>query len=709
MKTRSQVGWMFVGMLVLALPGALLAASPPGLIHYQGVLRSAADAPLTGTYDMVFSFFDVAAGGDPVLVDTHDAAGGSAVVVTGGLFSVPLGGGTVTDGSGPGTYSSLEAVFQDHTSVYVEVRVGVETLAPRTQVLASAYALHAATAQSAQTAQTSNELGGQPSAFYLDTSPTRQAKYGTARFQSPDTGYSVFEAVHTGGVPTAAGYFEDNAFTGRAWLAGGNRGIQAYGSEFGGYFESTGWGARVYLAMDSMGLEARPAANAGACAGRFIGQFDGASHNAILGCNGGTGVDGYGNPGGHFLSNWGGTGEAYLGYGDEGVHGYGTFAGGFFVDTNSSSWVRTSYSTYKVQGSGSVSFVQNHPYDKGKVIVYAAPEGDEVAVYTRGTARLVDGEARVKLGETFALVANPDVGLSANVTPIGDPVPLAVVEKSTSEIVVRGPARSDVEFDYIVWGLRIGFESQSIVQPKTIEAAVPAMTEHEASYAADPSLRGLNALERFKGMRKGNAKDSGEALDLTRAGALLAAIGVYDPARDGQVEPLPVPGPPAVLPSHEAPSQARPGAPGEPEAREGSPASQASEHPAPAIAAAPEARPWLASFAASGVIEAGDVVVLDPLVAGAVKRCDSAGDRGLVGVAAAPDLEGTVNVAVATILDVLVDAELGAVAPGDLLTTSATPGAAMRSPVAEAGTILGKALEPLDSGVGTIRVLLMPR
>jgi hypothetical protein len=678
------------------------------LIQYQGVLRSAADEPLTGSYDMVFSFFDAETAGSEILVDSHSAAGGSAVVVAGGLFSIQLGGGTVADGSGPGTYASLDPVFRDYSSVYVEVRVGAETLAPRTRVVASPYALNAATAQS------TSQLNGQPSNFYLDTSPTWQTKSGSVRLESADSGHEPLEAVHAGGTPGAAGYFEDNAFTGRAWLASGNRGIEAYGSEVGGYFESTGWGAKVFLAMDSMGLEARPAVNMGACAGRFIGSYDGTGHNAILGCNGGTGVDGYGNPGGHFHSNWGWTGEANLGYLDDGVHGYGNYTGGYFADTNSSAWVFVGYSTYKVWGSGSVSFAQNHPYDKGKVIVYAAPEGDEVAVYTRGTARLVGGEARVKLGETFALVANPDVGLSANVTPIGDPVPLAIVEKSTSEIVVRGPARSDVEFDYIVWGLRIGFESQSIVQPKTHEARIPAMNDHEANYRADPSLRHFNALERFKGMHPGRKWEDG--VDLARSRRLVEAIGTYDPSRDGPPEPLHGRGRPAGPPDPEA-SQlggagagAAAGTPAAGAAATGAAREPAAAEPrAPAIAAAAVRDPWLELLPASRTIQAWDVVVLDPLVAGAVMPCDAAVDRNLVGVAVASDQGGAAEIAVATIREVRVDAGFGAIAPGDLLTTSTTPGAAMLATVAEPGTILGKALEPLEAGVGTIRVLLMPR
>ncbi|HZM69591.1 MAG TPA: hypothetical protein VFB95_04395 [Candidatus Cryosericum sp.] len=147
------------------------------------------------------------------------------------------------------------------------------------------------------------------------------------------------------------------------------------------------------------------------------------------------------------------------------------------------------------------------------------------------------GEARVRLGDTFALVANPDIGLSAHVTPLGEPVPLAIAGKSTSELIVRGPAGSNAEFDYIVWALRIGFESQSIVQPKSREARVPSMAEHEASYKAHPSLRAFNALERFKGMRPAG-RPWNETADLARSKQLLQAVGTYDPERDGSVQSL---------------------------------------------------------------------------------------------------------------------------------------------------------------------------
>ena len=682
--------------LLLALPTALLAASPPPLINYQGVLRGMEDEPLTGSYDMTFRFFDAETGGVEILVDRHLAADAQAVIVDGGLFSVGLGSGTVADGSGPGTYTSLDAVFLDFDQVWLEVQIGAETLSPRTRVLATPYALNATNAA------TADMLGGQSSSFYLNTSPAWQWKDGALRLQSPDDSHAALEAVHTGGTANAAGRFEDNGFSGRAWVAEGDRGLRAYGSEYGGYFEQTDlFGSRAYLASEQTGIRAYAGTNGGSSAGRFFGTYDGMSHLAFLGISGGAGVWGYGYPGAYFNTAW--TGEAYLAYGDEGMHGYGTFVGGYFVDTDSSSWVRTAFSTYKVQGSGTVSFVQNHPYEKDKVIVYAAPEGDEVAVYTRGTGRLVNGEARVRLGDTFELVANPDVGLTAHATPIGDPVPLAVVEKSTSEIVVRGPKGSNGEFDYIVWGLRVGFESQSIVQPKSAEARVPAMDDHEANYRADPSLRRYNALERFKAMHPGRTWD--DAVDLARAKRLLDAVGVHDPRRDG------------LVPARAAHGLARtgsvPGGPAPPESREPTPTQVAApeagaDGPAP-IAAATVRDPWTESFPASAAISAGDVLVLDPIVAGAVRPCHGAADQTLVGVAAGPDFDGRIEVALAMIHEVRVDAAYGAIVPGDLLTTSATPGAAMRATADGPGTILGKALEPLEAGVGTIRVLLMPR
>ena len=127
--------------LLASFATSALAISPPPLINYQGVLRDSANRPLTGTYDMVFRFFDVPAGGNAILVDSH--IGGGGVVVSGGLFNAHLGGGSISDGPAPGTVTSLAEVFPAYAEVYLEVQVQGEVLAPRTRVLSSAYALAA--------------------------------------------------------------------------------------------------------------------------------------------------------------------------------------------------------------------------------------------------------------------------------------------------------------------------------------------------------------------------------------------------------------------------------------------------------------------------------------------------------------------------------------------------------------------------------------
>jgi hypothetical protein len=80
-------------------------------------------------------------------------------------------------------------------------------------------------------------------------------------------------------------------------------------------------------------------------------------------------------------------------------------------------------------------------------------------------------------------------------------------------------------------------------------------------------------------------------------------------------------------------------------------------------------------------------------------------------------LRGQVPVAMMGVVPTKATAAGGAIRPGDMLTTSRTPGYAMLArpvrvhgvAIYAPGTILGKALEPLRRGAGTIQVLLMSR
>ncbi|MCP3995925.1 MAG: hypothetical protein GY722_12805 [bacterium] len=159
-------------------------------------------------------------------------------------------------------------------------------------------------------------------------------------------------------------------------------------------------------------------------------------------------------------------------------------------------------------------------------------------------------------------------------------------------------------------------------------------------------------------------------------------------------------------------------------------------------------------FAVSEAVEPGDLLVADPDIPRRFRRSRTAADPSVIGIvsadpgvllgsgllriaAARPDLAtrleqarnlGDVEleeqiwteleaafknayapVALSGTVLCKVDASYGAVHTGDLLTTSSTPGFAARADDPQPGTIVGKALEPLQTGIGTIRVLVMLR
>jgi hypothetical protein len=120
------------------------------------------------------------------------------------------------------------------------------------------------------------------------------------------------------------------------------------------------------------------------------------------------------------------------------------------------------------------------------------------------------------------------------------------------------------------------------------------------------------------------------------------------------------------------------------------------------------------SFVAVGRPEPGDVVVLDPSTPLGVRRCDQAFDTAVAGIISTdpailmPGAVDGVPLALVGRVPVKVDARDAPVQVGDLLTTSPTPGHAMRCSdrVRCIGAIVGKALESLDGGTGVILALV---
>lgn len=118
-------------------------------------------------------------------------------------------------------------------------------------------------------------------------------------------------------------------------------------------------------------------------------------------------------------------------------------------------------------------------------------------------------------------------------------------------------------------------------------------------------------------------------------------------------------------------------------------------------------------------LDPGSVMVIDS--EGSLRECDRAYDKCVAGV-----ISGAGSYKPAIILDkqessknrmpialmgkvyCKVDASYGAIEVGDLLTTSSTPGHAMKvsDPMKAFGSVIGKALRPLASGEGLIPILI---
>jgi hypothetical protein len=414
--------------------------------------------------------------------------------------------------------------------------------------------------------------------------------------------------------------------------------------------------------------------------------------------------------------------------------------------------------------NGAKSFVQNHPYRDDLSVVYAALEGDEAGTYTRGTARLVNGVAYVPLGETFAWVTNPDIGLTAHVTPRGQWAALYVESITTSEMVVRSLdlETANAVFDYVVHGLRIGYEEYNVLRERLWESTVPTAESYERYYVQHPDLRPYTALGRFERMQEDTWEI--ESADMSASAALRQAIGEHD--LDAAPPGMPLrrceeagTGGAAIGP--ETPLTAGGGrastVPVASERQDGVGAvltslpvdSEGNVYARSFRSASPE---LAAHVPVSEQVELGDILVAERERPGLLRLGDTVANPAVAGIVAGqPGLllgeagkesgnlayerdhqleqgledeaddswyqedvqeesqQRSAPVAFSGIVLCKVDAGYGSIQIGDLLTTSPTPGHAMRADDPAPGTIVAKALESLDYGTGLIKVLVMLR
>ncbi len=109
------------------------------------------------------------------------------------------------------------------------------------------------------------------------------------------------------------------------------------------------------------------------------------------------------------------------------------------------------YNIYTYSGK---SFVQPHPTDSTKDIIYSCLEGPEAATFIRGKARLKNGEATVKFPEHFNMVTS-DEGLSVILTPASaESKGLSAIKLTARELVVKELAQGNGSYGFLL--LRYG-------------------------------------------------------------------------------------------------------------------------------------------------------------------------------------------------------------------------------------------------------------
>ncbi|HVR07859.1 MAG TPA: hypothetical protein VMW75_07390 [Thermoanaerobaculia bacterium] len=143
-------------------------------------------------------------------------------------------------------------------------------------------------------------------------------------------------------------------------------------------------------------------------------------------------------------------------------HNYGVYSNGDSGVKGNLTVTGNASITGTLTVTGTKSFAEPHPTDAAKEILYVALEGPEAGTYFRGTGRTVRGVAVIEVPESFRLVSD-ESGLTVVATPVGKLVTMAVIKKSLDRIVVQ--SSEDVEFDYMVNGVRRSFKNFEAIVP----------------------------------------------------------------------------------------------------------------------------------------------------------------------------------------------------------------------------------------------------
>src|SRR6266700_2556310 len=203
--------------------------------------------------------------------------------------------------------------------------------------------------------------------------------------------------------------------------------------------------------------------------GAFASSGEDTAAVTATGTDGADGVDASSDRGigvrGTSDSSIGVLGESSSGIGVQGNGGTGVLGeshGGFAGQFDGNVQVNGNLT---VTGTGTKAFVQAHPTDPDKEIVYVTLEGGEAGTYVRGSGQLQSGKAVLALPEHFGLVTETS-GLTVQLTPRGEWLQLYVVELDTVQLIVREAQGKSGAFDYLIQGVRRGSEQHKVIRTR---------------------------------------------------------------------------------------------------------------------------------------------------------------------------------------------------------------------------------------------------
>ena len=150
------------------------------------------------------------------------------------------------------------------------------------------------------------------------------------------------------------------------------------------------------------------------------------------------------------------------------------------------------------------AFCVPDPEDVTRDIWYGCIEGPELAMYVRGTARLVNGRARIVLPDHFRKLAD-EQGMTVQMTPLSiDSKGLCVVRKGLDgiEVMELRNGRGNYEFDWEVKAVRKEHRDFQVYRPW--DEALPGGTDPaEAWQARLQSIQERQARQQSRTNTKG--------------------------------------------------------------------------------------------------------------------------------------------------------------------------------------------------------------